>query len=84
LKLQHGENLQDGCFYNENLRSAKAEFIYISDGSEKEVQPHFTFYGFRYVKLTGFEGDIDPDDYTGVSFIVILKKQAPLKLRIQM
>ena len=54
-RLSFGEILQDGCFYNENLRSAKAEFLYTSDGSSAWVRPHFTFYGFRYVKLEGFE-----------------------------
>jgi alpha-L-rhamnosidase len=65
LMLQFGEILQKDCFYQENLRTAKAEFKYISDGSEREVQPHFTYYGFRYVKLTGFEGDINQEDFTG-------------------
>lgn len=53
-RLQYGEVLQKGCFYNENLRSAKQEFTYISNGEEEWIRPHFTFYGFRYVKLTGF------------------------------
>ncbi|MBT2725814.1 family 78 glycoside hydrolase catalytic domain [Bacillus sp. ISL-75] len=65
LQLQYGEILQNGNFYRENLREAKAEYIYIADESVREVQPHFTFYGFRYVKLTGFEGDINLDDFTG-------------------
>ena len=33
IKLSHGELLQEGCFYNENLRTAKAEYVYISDGT---------------------------------------------------
>jgi Alpha-L-rhamnosidase N-terminal domain./Bacterial alpha-L-rhamnosidase. len=64
IVLEFGEILQDGCFYRDNLRTAKAEFRYISDGIVREVQPHFTYYGFRYVKLTGFE-DINIDDFTG-------------------
>ena len=44
VRIQTGEVLQDGCFYNENLRTAKSEYIYISDGTEKEIQPHFTYY----------------------------------------
>jgi alpha-L-rhamnosidase len=65
LNLQYGEILQKGNFYRDNLRTAKAEYIYISDGSERVVQPHFTFYGFRYVKLNGFDGDINLNDFTG-------------------
>lgn len=65
IKLQHGELLQDDCFYNENLRSAKAEYVYISDGNEAVVSPYFTFFGFRYVKITGNTKPIDVNDFTG-------------------
>ena len=64
LLMEFGEILQDGCFYRDNLRTAKAEFRYISDGKVSEVQPHFTYYGFRYVRLTGFD-DIMIEDFTG-------------------
>ena len=65
IKLSHGELLQEGCFYNENLRTAKAEYVYISDGTEKEVEPHFTFYGFRYVKVEGNTKPLHIDNFTG-------------------
>lgn len=53
ILLQHGEILQDDNFYTDNLRTAKAEFIYFSDGVRRHIRPHFTFYGFRYVKVSG-------------------------------
>jgi alpha-L-rhamnosidase len=65
IKLQYGEELQEGCFYRENLRSAKAEFKYISDGETAIVQPHFTFYGFRYVKVEGWPYELKEEDFTG-------------------
>lgn len=49
IRLTACEILQDGCFYHDNLRLAKTEFIYISNGKKKHVRPHFTFYGFRYM-----------------------------------
>lgn len=49
IRLTACEILQDGCFYHENLRLAKTEFIYISNGRKAHVRPHFTFYGFRYM-----------------------------------
>lgn len=64
LKLSYGEILQDGCFYRDNLRTAKAEYHYISDGNEATAEPMFTYYGFRYVKLEGF-GPVDKEDFTG-------------------
>lgn len=65
IHFQFGEILQEGNFYRENLREAKAEFTYISDGNEQWVRPHFTFYGFRYVKVTGLEQPISLDDFQG-------------------
>lgn len=62
--LQFGEILQDGSFYRDNLRSAKAQFSYISAGESKWIRPHFTYYGFRYVKLSGFGEDVCPEDFT--------------------
>lgn len=63
--LQHGEILQDGNFFNLNLRTAPAEYHYISNGQPAETEPFFTFYGFRYVKVTGWHGELNPDDFTG-------------------
>lgn len=53
--LQHGELLQDGDFYRENLRTAKAELKFTSKGGYEKVAPHFTYYGFRYVKVSGLK-----------------------------
>ena len=63
--LQYGEVTQQGNFYRDNLRSAKAEFTYISDGKERVVRPHLTFYGFRYVKIEGIEGELSLEDFAG-------------------
>ena len=63
VKLSYGEVMQDGCFYRDNLRTAKAEYIYTSDGEKRRVRPHFTFYGFRYVKVEGVER-VRPGDFT--------------------
>lgn len=63
--IQTGEVLQDGNFYNENLRTAKSEYIYISDGTEKNIIPHFTYYGYRYVKVSGVT-NLSCDDFTSL------------------
>ncbi len=65
MRLRFGEVLQGGCFYRDNLRSAKAEYRYVSDGVLKDVEPLFTFYGFRYALVEGPE-TVNPDDFTGV------------------
>lgn len=65
IHLQFGEVMQDDCFYRDNLRGALAEFHYISDGVEKKVRQRFTFYGFRFVKLTKWHGEVDLKDFSG-------------------
>ena len=73
IHLQFGEVLQDGNFYRENLRSAKAEYIYISDGTEKTITPHFTFYGYRYIRVSGYE-DISESDITALALSTQLEE----------
>ena len=63
VKLSYGEVMQQGCFYRDNLRTAKAEYIYISNGRSRRVRPHFTFYGFPFVKVEGVE-NLCPGDFT--------------------
>lgn len=65
IVLEFGEILQQGNFYNENYREARPQFTYISKGIPEQVRPHFTYYGFRYVKVTGWEGKLDPTLFTG-------------------
>jgi len=66
--LKHAEVLdQDDNFYTGNLRGAeqKIEYILKGDGQES-FEPHFTFQGFRYIKLEVYPGEVDLSDFTGV------------------
>ena len=63
--LDFGEILQQGNFYKENYRKAKSQFTYVSGGREETVKPRFTFFGFRYVRVTGWDGEPDPEDFCG-------------------
>lgn len=65
ITLDFGEILQQGSFYNDNYRAAKARFVYVSDGREETVYPRFTYFGFRYVRVTGWQGELRPDDFVG-------------------
>lgn len=78
IRLQFGEVLQEGCFYRDNLRTAKAEYCYTSDGVEKMVEPWFTYYGFRYVKVEGMK-NILPEDFCGV--VLYSDLESTLKVR---
>lgn len=66
VRIQTGEILQQGNFYNENLRSAKSEYVYTSGGEPTVITPHFTYYGYRYVKIEGIP-DLKPEDFQGLA-----------------
>ncbi len=65
VNLQYGEILQNDNFYNDNLRTAKQAYKYISNGQNKWVAPLFTFYGFRFVKVVGID-DIKLENFKGI------------------
>lgn len=65
ISIQHAEVLdKDGNFYTANLRSAKQTNTYILKGGEQEVfEPHFTFQGFRYIKVDDYPGELKPENF---------------------
>jgi alpha-L-rhamnosidase len=68
ITLYHAEVLDKaGNFYTDNLRKAAQKVQYIlSDTTERSFEPHFTFQGFRYVKVEGLRDSIRLDQFTGV------------------
>jgi alpha-L-rhamnosidase len=70
IKLRHGEMLtSEGKLFTGNLGSAQATDYYIAkDNDTISWQPKFTFHGFRYVELSGYNKDYKPQKYwaTGI------------------
>lgn len=66
--VRHAEVLdKEGEFYTANLRNAKATMTYILKGEGEEVyEPRFTFFGFRYISVDGFPGELKPENVTGI------------------
>ena len=81
VTLEYGEILQQGNFYNENYRGATHGFVYVSDGREETARPHFTFFGGRYVKVSGWPEDavLDPSAFTGCVVYSDLERTGWLK-----
>ncbi len=66
VKLHHVEMLDKmGEPYFANLRSAKAQASYILNGDQQVLEPHFTFFGFRYVQVEGL--DVQAEDYEAIA-----------------
>lgn len=68
IRISHAEVLdKEGNFYTVNLRDAKAQDTYVLRGNgEEEFEPHFTFHGFRYIKLEGNKGEIRAEDFQSI------------------
>jgi alpha-L-rhamnosidase len=70
IELLHAEVLDaQGNFYIGNLRSAKQLVTYVCSGQgEESYAPHFSFQGFRYVKVMGWPQDVafDAACFTGL------------------
>jgi alpha-L-rhamnosidase len=68
VTLRHAEVLdKDGNVYLDNLRKARATVRYtLKGGGPETFEPHFTFFGFRYVVLDGYPGEATTDSVTGV------------------
>ncbi|HZF66171.1 MAG TPA: family 78 glycoside hydrolase catalytic domain, partial [Chitinophagaceae bacterium] len=75
ILLSHAEVLDKaGNFYTENLRSARQQNTYILKGGGEEIfEPHFTWQGFRYVKVEGYPGDLKPENFTAVALYSDMK-----------
>lgn len=69
ITLSHGEVLDSkGNFHTANLRKAKAQCIYIlRDTNEIVLYPHFTWHGFRYLKIENYPGEIKQENFEAVA-----------------
>ena len=69
VEYRHAEVLKGKgtfTFYTENLRNAQQKVTCIANGEETEYKPHFTFQGFRYIRLDKWPGDVNLDDFRAV------------------
>ena len=74
ITIRHAEVLDKaGNFYTDNLRVANATATYFLSGKGDEIfEPHFTFYGFRYIKIEGVN-EIKPENFTAVALYSDMK-----------
>lgn len=67
VQLSHAEVLdKEGNFYTENLRSARAQAKYILGKEHETFKPLFTFYGFRYVRVDAYPGEVRAENFTAI------------------
>ncbi len=66
ITLEHSEILDEkGNYYNNILGVNKEQMdVYITREGTQSYCPHFTYHGFRYVKITGWPGRISANQFT--------------------
>ncbi|MHA1451883.1 MAG: family 78 glycoside hydrolase catalytic domain [Promethearchaeota archaeon] len=74
IVVRHGELMDGDDIYTKNLRDAKARLEYICKGAEEEIyEPSFTFMGFQFVKITGYD-NVTLNTVTGIVIHSDMKK----------
>jgi alpha-L-rhamnosidase len=74
ITVKHAEVLEHGELGTRPLRTALATDRYILSGDRDEFEPTFTFHGFRYAEISGWPGELEPEDLTAVAIGSELKR----------
>lgn len=64
----------DGNFYTENYRSAKSTLEYVCSQGMQTYKPHFTFMGFRYIRIDCAPKNISAEDFTAIALYSDMKR----------
>lgn len=79
IEIKYSELLkEDGDLFTEPLREAKCTDLYICSGEENKNtvwEPDFTYHGFRYVKVSGYNDILTEEDITSVAFYTDIDKK---------
>ncbi|MFY8328195.1 family 78 glycoside hydrolase catalytic domain [Pseudoalteromonas sp. ZZD1] len=77
IKVEFAEALHMGEFYTDNYRSAlSTNYITPSKSGLIKYRPTFTFHGYRYIKLSGF----DPSKTPSNNWVKALVQHSDIKL----
>lgn len=80
IEISHAEVLDsEGNFYTENYRSAKAKINYTCKNGSQSYKPHFTFFGFRYIRLDKYPENFNLDDFTAIAVYSDMKRTGYIK-----
>lgn len=82
LKIEHCEVLNEkGEFFNNIVgRNKEQTDYYVASGEEGEIfEPTFTFHGFRYVRLSGYDAELLPEDISAIVLYSDMKQTGYFK-----
>lgn len=70
---------QAGNFYTENYREAKCQYHYVCREGQQTYKTKLTFYGWRYIRVNAFPGEVTPDSFTGIAVHSDMKRTGHIR-----
>ena len=75
VQISHAEILdKDGNFYTENYRDAKAMLKYTLSGENDEYHARYTFFGFRYIRIDEYPGEVELENFEALVMHTDMKR----------
>ena len=65
---------KDGNFYSANYRTARSEIVYTAKAGTQTHKPKYTFFGFRYLKLTDWPEEVKKENFRAIVMHSDLKR----------
>jgi alpha-L-rhamnosidase len=70
IKVRYAEALHKGEFYTDNYRSAESTNYYMpSQTGNIEYMPTFTYHGYRYIEISGYDASVSPQKDWAIAMI---------------
>lgn len=80
IRIQHAEVLEkDGTLCTRPLRRGQQIDEYISNGEDAWWEPRFSIHGFRYVQITGWRGELFPQNVISCVYYSDLRRKGSLE-----
>ena len=80
VKINCAEVLdKDGNFYNANYRTAKSEIVYTAKEGRQTYKAKYTFFGFRYIKLTDWPEEVRAESFRAIAMHSELRRTGYFK-----
>lgn len=67
VEILHGETLDNGHVYTDNLRTAEARDVFVTTGESEQIfEPVFSLHGFRFAEIRGLNEALRTGDLAAV------------------
>ena len=80
IELRFFETLdKDGCVFTQNLRTARQGLNYVLKEGHNVFRPEMTFFGFRYIHVIKWPGEVKKENIKGVVLASAIERTGYLK-----